>query len=93
MLHEAMAYHDDHEYLAGIVHFVRSALAADQPGWSRCPARGAGWWAMQGGTDAARVQFADMTRDGRNPRPWTRLRGLSDRFPGDPIRGPAGASH
>lgn len=67
MLHQAMPYRDQDEYLAGIVPFVRSALAADQPVLVEVPA-GHGELVRDAlGVDASRVQFGDMTQDGRNP--------------------------
>lgn len=67
VVHEAMPYRDDREYLAGIVPIVRSALAADQPVLVQVPAP-RGELVRDGlGADAVRVQFRDMTQDGRNP--------------------------
>lgn len=65
--HEALPYRDRREYLAGIVPIVRAALAADQPVLVEVPAANGELVRDALGTDAARVQFGDMTRDGRNP--------------------------
>jgi len=67
LVHEAMPYRDQHEYLAGIVSFVLSALAADQPVLVEVPPRHSELVRDALGADAARVRFGDMDRDGRNP--------------------------
>src|ERR687892_460913 len=65
--HEAMPYRDERGYLAGIVPVVRSALAADQRVLVDVPAPRGDLVFDALGSDAARVQFGDMARDGRNP--------------------------
>jgi anti-sigma regulatory factor (Ser/Thr protein kinase) len=67
ILHEAMPYHDGREYLAGIVPFVRAALAADQPVLVEAPDPRGDLVRDALGGDAAAVQFGNMTADGQNP--------------------------
>jgi anti-sigma regulatory factor (Ser/Thr protein kinase) len=66
-VHEAMPYRDENEYLAGIVSVVRSAWSADQNVLIEVPAARGELVRDALGPDAARVQFGDMTQDGRNP--------------------------
>jgi anti-sigma regulatory factor (Ser/Thr protein kinase) len=67
MVHEALPYSDEREYVTGIVSFVRSALGADQPVLVELTAQRDELVREALGADAARVRFGDMTRDGRNP--------------------------
>jgi anti-sigma regulatory factor (Ser/Thr protein kinase) len=67
LVHDAMPYRDDREYLAGVVPFVRSALAADRPVLVEVPAPQGELVRDALGADAARVQAGNMTHDGRNP--------------------------
>lgn len=67
LVHEAMVYRDEDEYLTGVVSFVRSALAADRPVLVELPAAGDELVRDALGADAARVHFGDMSQDGRNP--------------------------
>jgi anti-sigma regulatory factor (Ser/Thr protein kinase) len=67
LVHEALPYRDDEEYLAGIVPFVRGAVAAHQPVLVEVPGTRGEQVRDALGLDAARVQFGNMTQDGRNP--------------------------
>jgi len=67
LLHAAMPYRDDHEYVTGIVSVVRSAWAADQNVLVEVPAPRDELVRDALGADAAAVVFGDMTKDGRNP--------------------------
>jgi anti-sigma regulatory factor (Ser/Thr protein kinase) len=67
LVHAAMPYRDEGEYLAGIVSVVRSAWAADQRVLVEVPAPRGELVRDALGTDAAQVEFGDMTEDGRNP--------------------------
>ncbi len=67
LVHDAMPYRDEREYLTGIVSCVRSALAADQPVLVELPGPRYELVRDALGVDAARVRFGDMTHDGRNP--------------------------
>jgi anti-sigma regulatory factor (Ser/Thr protein kinase) len=67
LVHEAMTYRDEREYLTGIMSFVRSALAADQPVLVELPGPRDELVRDALGVDAARVRFGDMTEHGRNP--------------------------
>jgi anti-sigma regulatory factor (Ser/Thr protein kinase) len=67
LVHEAMPYRDDRDFLEGTVGYVRAALASGRPVLVELPAgrnelvRGAL------GEDAPRVRFGDMAEHGRNP--------------------------
>jgi anti-sigma regulatory factor (Ser/Thr protein kinase) len=67
MVHEAMPYRDEGEYLAGVVSVVRSAWAADQQVLVEVPSPGGDLVRDALGPHAAQVEFGDMTEDGRNP--------------------------
>lgn len=67
LVHEAMPYREEAEYLAGVVSVVRSAWAADQRVLVEVPAPRGELVRDALGTEAAQVEFGDMTEDGRNP--------------------------
>jgi anti-sigma regulatory factor (Ser/Thr protein kinase) len=67
VVHEAMPYRDEREYLDGILAFLRAALAADQPVLVEVPDPRGDLVRDALGSDAAAVQFGNMTEHGRNP--------------------------
>ncbi|MET8360265.1 sensor histidine kinase [Micromonospora sp. NPDC005171] len=67
LVHPALFYRDDEEYLAGTVPFIQAGLAADEPALVAVPADNLDRIRAALGSDAARVQLHDMTVAGRNP--------------------------
>jgi anti-sigma regulatory factor (Ser/Thr protein kinase) len=67
LVHEAMPYRDDREFLAGSLPFIRAALNADEPVLVELPGMRSELVRDALGDDAARVQFGDMAVHGRNP--------------------------
>jgi anti-sigma regulatory factor (Ser/Thr protein kinase) len=67
LVHEAMLYRDDAEFLSGVVGQIRTALAADQPVMVELPGARGDLVRDALGADADRVRFGDMTDHGRNP--------------------------
>ncbi|MCW2618416.1 MAG: hypothetical protein JWR28_1565 [Modestobacter sp.] len=65
--HSAHFYGDDHEFLAGVVPFVREGLAADDAVVVVEPARRLTLLREALADDAAAVQFHDMAAVGANP--------------------------
>ena len=65
--HPALLYHDDDDYLAATVPFVRAGLAAGEPVAVAVPGRNLRLIRDALGDDAARVLLRDMTVAGRNP--------------------------
>ncbi len=65
--HVGFFYRTTREYAETVTAFLRDGLAAGEPGLAAVPPAHAGliWDAL--GADARRVEFADMTRMGRNP--------------------------
>ncbi|MPZ96323.1 MAG: sensor histidine kinase [Propionibacteriales bacterium] len=66
-VHEALMYRGEEEYLAGVVPFVRSARAADQPVLVAVPGQRVGLVRDALGDEAAGVVLLDMADHGRNP--------------------------
>jgi anti-sigma regulatory factor (Ser/Thr protein kinase) len=66
-VHEALFYRDADEYLAGIVPFVRGALAAGEPVLVAVPRAQLDLLGTALNGQAAGVRFLDMTVAGRNP--------------------------
>jgi anti-sigma regulatory factor (Ser/Thr protein kinase) len=67
LVHQAMPYRDDAEFLAGTIPYVRAALDADNPVLVEVPGARGALVRDALGDDAARVHFGDMAEDGRNP--------------------------
>ena len=67
LVHAAMPCRNEREYVAGIVSVVHSAWAADRNVLVEVPAPRGELVRDALGPDAGRVQFGDMTQDGRNP--------------------------
>jgi anti-sigma regulatory factor (Ser/Thr protein kinase) len=65
-VHPALFYRDEQEYLAGVVPFVRKALAAGEPVAVAVPAERLGLLKAEIGAGEA-VRFLDMREAGRNP--------------------------
>ncbi|MEU9169133.1 anti-sigma factor RsbA family regulatory protein [Streptomyces sp. NPDC048420] len=65
-VHPALFYRDEREYLAGVVPFVRKALAAGEPVAVAVPTENLGLLKAEIGADAG-VRFIDMREAGRNP--------------------------
>lgn len=65
-VHPALFYRDEREYLAGVVPFVRKALAAGEPVAVAVPTENLRLIEEEIGADAA-VRFLDMREAGRNP--------------------------
>ena len=65
-VHPALFYRDEREYLAGVVPFVRKALAAGEPVAVAVPTENLRLLKAEIGADAA-VRFLDMREAGRNP--------------------------
>ncbi|WP_131742938.1 anti-sigma factor RsbA family regulatory protein [Actinomadura roseirufa] len=86
--HPALFYHDDEEYLAGIVPFVRAGRAAGEPVAVAVPAARLPVLRDALGAAAADVAWLDMSEAGRNPGriiPGV-LRAFADRHPGGRVR-------
>ncbi|MFK4105819.1 anti-sigma factor RsbA family regulatory protein [Streptomyces sp. NPDC019531] len=87
-VHPALFYRDEREYLAGVVPFVRKALAAGEPVAVAVPTENLRLLKAEIGADAA-VRFLDMREAGRNPGriiPGV-LRAFADaQPPGTPVR-------
>lgn len=66
-VHPALLYHDDEEYLAGTVPYIREGLAAGEPVAVAVPGRNLTLIREALGADAARVLMRDMAVAGRNP--------------------------
>lgn len=64
--HPALFYRDEREYLAGVVPFVRKALAAAEPVAVAVPTERLRLLQEEIGTEAG-VRFLDMREAGRNP--------------------------
>ncbi|NEB02397.1 anti-sigma factor RsbA family regulatory protein [Streptomyces sp. SID13726] len=86
--HPALFYRDEREYLAGVVPFVRKALAAGEPVTVAVPTENLRLLREEIGADDA-VRFLDMREAGRNPGriiPGV-LRAFADvQPPGTPVR-------
>ncbi len=67
LTHEAFFYADVDGFLAGIVPFVRAALAEGQPVLAAVPAPGIDSLQTALGNDAEAVSYVDMSLAGRNP--------------------------
>ncbi|WP_406392519.1 anti-sigma factor RsbA family regulatory protein [Streptomyces sp. NBC_00882] len=65
-VHPALFYRDEREYLAGVVPFVRKALAAGEPVAVAVPTENLRLLKTEIGTGEA-VRFLDMREAGRNP--------------------------
>lgn len=65
-VHPALFYRDEREYLAGVVPFVRKALAAGEPVAVAVPTENLRLLKAEIGTGEA-VRFLDMREAGRNP--------------------------
>lgn len=65
-VHPALFYRDEREYLAGVVPFVRKALAAGEPVAVAVPTENLRLLKDEIGADAP-VRFLDMREAGRNP--------------------------
>jgi anti-sigma regulatory factor (Ser/Thr protein kinase) len=67
LVHEALLYRDDAEFLSGVVGQIRAALAAAQPVLVELPGVRGDLVRDALGADSDRVRFGDMTDHGRNP--------------------------
>lgn len=67
LVHEAMLYRGDAEFVSGVVGQIRAALAADQPVLVELPGARGDLIRDALGTDAHSVRFGDMADHGRNP--------------------------
>jgi anti-sigma regulatory factor (Ser/Thr protein kinase) len=65
--HEALLYADQDEFLAGTTSFLREALEADEPALVVVDAAKVALLRAELGTDAGRIEFADMAGAGANP--------------------------
>ncbi|MEU1481055.1 anti-sigma factor RsbA family regulatory protein [Streptomyces sp. NPDC005760] len=65
-VHPALFYRDEQEYLAGVVPFVRKALAAGEPVAVAVPTENLRLLTSEFGAEEA-VRFFDMREAGRNP--------------------------
>jgi anti-sigma regulatory factor (Ser/Thr protein kinase) len=87
LVHDALFYKNEDEYLAGAVEFLRAALLDGTPALVAVPGETGIRIGDALGADAARVRFVDMTIDGRNPNriiPAV-LRAFVDDYPGEPV--------
>jgi anti-sigma regulatory factor (Ser/Thr protein kinase) len=87
LVHDALFYKDEHEYLAGAVAFLRDSLRAVMPALVAVPGESGARIGKALGPDAARVRFVDMAIDGRNPNriiPAV-LCTFDDECPGEPV--------
>lgn len=67
LVHEAMPYRDDAEFLSGTIPYVRAALDADHAVLVELPGARGDLVRDALGADAARVHFGDIAEHGRNP--------------------------
>jgi anti-sigma regulatory factor (Ser/Thr protein kinase) len=67
LVHEALPYRDDREFLAATVPYVRAALARGAPVLVQLPGARGQLVSDALGADAERVQFGDMAEAGNNP--------------------------
>lgn len=67
LVHEALLYLDAHEYVAGIVGFLREGLELAEPALIAVPGSHGDLVRAAMGADAERVRFVDMAVAGRNP--------------------------
>jgi anti-sigma regulatory factor (Ser/Thr protein kinase) len=66
-VHEGLFYRDPAEYLAGLVPFIQTGLAAGEPVLVAVPGENLARIQSAMGADAERVRFRDMAVAGRNP--------------------------
>ncbi len=88
--HAALLYHGLDEFLAGTVPYLREGIAEHEPMLVVVDAMKIAALQQQLGSDADRVQFADMAQVGRNPAriipAWQRF--IDEHLhPGHPVRG------
>jgi anti-sigma regulatory factor (Ser/Thr protein kinase) len=67
LVHEALFYRDDDEYVTGTVDFLRAGLEVGEPALVAVPGRNGALIRMGLGEDAKRIRFIDMAQAGRNP--------------------------
>jgi len=67
LVHEAMPYRGDSDFLSEALRYLRAALAAGHPVLVALPGIRTDLVRDALDTDAGRVRFADMAADGRNP--------------------------
>jgi anti-sigma regulatory factor (Ser/Thr protein kinase) len=87
-VHEALFYRGPEDYLAGILPFVRTALAEREPVLVAVPGPKIDLIGAALGAPAVDVRFLDMTRVGRNPGriiPWV-LHAFLEEHAGGPVR-------
>ena len=88
LVHEAVFYRSDEQYLASLVPFVRTGLGAGEPVLVAVPERNLGLIRGGLGPDAERIRLVDMSRAGRNPSriiPWV-LHAFVGEFPEQRVR-------
>jgi anti-sigma regulatory factor (Ser/Thr protein kinase) len=66
-VHEGLFYQDQQEYAAGLLPFIRSGLAAEEPVLVAVPGAHLDQLRDAVGGEAGRVRFVDMAQSGRNP--------------------------
>jgi anti-sigma regulatory factor (Ser/Thr protein kinase) len=73
LVHEAQPYRTDAEFLEATVPYIRAALARDEPVLVEVPSPRGELVRDVLGSDAQRVRFGDVAKDGQNPArliPW-----------------------
>jgi anti-sigma regulatory factor (Ser/Thr protein kinase) len=67
LVHEALFYRNDDEYVAGTVDFLRAGLDVDEPSLVAVPSRNGDLIRSGLGVDAVHIRFLNMAEAGRNP--------------------------